>query len=63
MMELYNQPMEEVLQHFVNNVSIEQYRTTKDKHVKFPDVFNAGNYKIRPSGKNLPATLQSGGRI
>lgn len=34
LMELYNQKLEDVLQHFVNHVSIEQYKTTTDAHVK-----------------------------
>ncbi|GGH71309.1 hypothetical protein HNQ91_003200 [Filimonas zeae] len=34
MMELYNRKLEDVLQHFVNNVSVEQYKTTTDTHIK-----------------------------
>lgn len=34
LMELYNQQLKDVLQHFVNHVSVEQYKTTKDTHVK-----------------------------
>ncbi|GGH66627.1 hypothetical protein HNQ91_001836 [Filimonas zeae] len=34
MMELFNHSLQEVLQHFVNNVSIQNYKTTKKEHVK-----------------------------
>ncbi|BAV06719.1 hypothetical protein SAMN05421788_11674 [Filimonas lacunae] len=34
MMELFNHSLQEVLQYFVNNVSIQNYKTTKEENVK-----------------------------